>query len=241
MQISNKTINNAINRKFIRPLKDGCIYNVSKLENEKRTKHHETISLLKQAHKTLINVDYNLKSYNLVDANTLLRSSFEYIMMAMMIQFDENVYNEFTINKPKKDTIIGLDGLKQVSTRIFYSYDDKKFIFLPICAISFVNGKLNKKEKNYQTTYNRLIGNKNVKEIGNIYTGEWVGVYKKNGEYFEGRYKGYHKTSNVLEYYINGLDTLSCAKICSSDLRIIIYTTDILGNRHIRLDTQKEI
>lgn len=31
MQISNKTINNAINRKFIRPLKDGCIYNVSKL------------------------------------------------------------------------------------------------------------------------------------------------------------------------------------------------------------------
>lgn len=67
----------------------------------------------------------------------------------------------------------------KVSTRIFYSYDDKKFIFLPICAISFVNGKLNKKEKNYQTTYNRLIGNKNVKEIGNIYTGEWVGVYKK--------------------------------------------------------------
>ncbi|MBS1363924.1 MAG: type II CRISPR RNA-guided endonuclease Cas9 [Bacilli bacterium] len=153
----------------------------------------------------------------------------------------KNVYNEFTINKPKKDTIIGLDGLKQVSTRIFYSYDDKKFIFLPICAISFVNGKLNKKEKNYQTTYNRLIGNKNVKEIGNIYTGEWVGVYKKNGEYLEGRYKGYHKTSNVLEYYINGLDTLSCVKICSSDLRIIIYTTDILGNRHIRLDTQKEI
>ena len=96
MQISHKTINNAINRKFIRPLKDGCIYNVSKLEKERRTKHHETISLLKQAHKTLINVDYNLKSYNLVDANTLLRSSFEYIMMAMMIQFDENVYNEFT-------------------------------------------------------------------------------------------------------------------------------------------------
>ena len=95
MQISNKTINNAINRKFIRPLKDGCVYNVSKLENERRTKHNETISLLKQAHKTLINVDYNLKCYNLVDANTLLRSSFEYIMMAMMIQFDENVYNVY--------------------------------------------------------------------------------------------------------------------------------------------------
>lgn len=96
MQINIKTINRAINRKFHRPLKDGCIYNVLKLDNEKRAKHNETISLLKQAHETLINVEYNLNIYNLVDANTLLRSSFEYIMMAMMIQFDENVYNEFT-------------------------------------------------------------------------------------------------------------------------------------------------
>ena len=77
-------------------MKDGCIYNISKLDNEKRVKHNETISLLKQTHETLINVEYNLNIYNLVDANTLLRSSFEYIMMAMMIQFDENVYNEFT-------------------------------------------------------------------------------------------------------------------------------------------------
>ena len=96
MQINIKTINRAINRKFHRPLKGGCIYNISKLDNEKRVKHNETISLLKQAHETLINVEYNLNIYNLVDANTLLRSSFEYIMMAMMIQFDENVYNEFT-------------------------------------------------------------------------------------------------------------------------------------------------
>ena len=96
MQINIKTINRAINRKFHRPLKDGCIYNIPKLDNEKRVKHNETISLLKQAHETLINVEYNLNIYNLVDANTLLRSSFEYIMMAMMIQFDENVYNEFT-------------------------------------------------------------------------------------------------------------------------------------------------
>lgn len=96
MQINIKAINSAINRKFHRPLKDGCVYDISKLEHEKRVKHNETISLLKQAHETLINVEYNLKIYNLVDANTLLRSSFECIMMAMMIQFDENVYNEFT-------------------------------------------------------------------------------------------------------------------------------------------------
>lgn len=134
MQISNKTINNAINRKFIRPLKDGCIYNVSKLENKKRTKHHETISLLKQAHKTLINVDYNLKSYNLVDANTLLRSSFEYIMMAMMIQFDENVYNEFT-------TL----GIERDKTRICEIIDKFRTHMNEICEPAFKD--LNRKEK----------------------------------------------------------------------------------------------
>ena len=134
MQISNKTINNAINRKFIRPLKDGCIYNVSKLENEKRTKHHETVSLLKQAHKTLINVDYNLKCYNLVDANTLLRASFEYIMMSMMIQFDENVYNEFT-------TL----GIERDRTRVCEIIDKFRTHMNEISEIAFKD--INRKEK----------------------------------------------------------------------------------------------
>lgn len=134
MQISNKTINNAINRKFIRPLKDGCIYNVSKLENEKRTKHHETVSLLKQAHKTLINVDYNLKCYNLVDANILLRASFEYIMMSMMIQFDENVYNEFT-------TL----GIERDRTRVCEIIDKFRTHMNEISEIAFKD--INRKEK----------------------------------------------------------------------------------------------
>ena len=134
MQISNKTINNAINRKFIRPLKDGCAYNVSKLENERRTKYHETISLLKQAHQTLINVDYNLKCYNLVDANTLLRSSFEYTMMAMMIQFDENVYNEFT-------TL----GIERDKTRVCEIIDKFRTHMNEICEPAFKD--INRKEK----------------------------------------------------------------------------------------------
>lgn len=134
MQISNKLINNAINRKFINPLKYGCIYSVSKLEKEKRTKHGETISLLKQAHKTLINVDYNLKSYNLVDANTLLRSSFEYIMMAMMIQFDEKVYNEFT-------TL----GIERDKTRICEIIDKFRTHMNEICEPAFKD--INRKEK----------------------------------------------------------------------------------------------
>lgn len=134
MQISNKTINSAISRKFIRPLKDGCIYNVLKLENERRTKHSETISLLKQAHKTLINVDYNLKSYNLVDANILLRASFEYIMMAMMIQFDENVYNEF----------ITL-GIERDKTRVCEIIDKFRTHMNEICEPIFKD--INRKEK----------------------------------------------------------------------------------------------
>lgn len=95
MQIKLNKIDATIKRKFIRPLNDGCNYNVLKLNNDRKVKYNETISLLTQANETLKNVDYNLKNYNLVDANTLLRSSFEYIMMGMMIQFDEKVYEEF--------------------------------------------------------------------------------------------------------------------------------------------------
>jgi len=134
MEIMNKDFKNAINRKFIKPLKDGCNYNVSKLENERRSKHHETISLLKQAHKTLINVDYNLKSYNLVDANTLLRSSFEYIMMAMMIQFDESVYNEFIT--------LGIDRDK---TRVCEIIDKFRTHMNEISKLAFKD--INRKEK----------------------------------------------------------------------------------------------
>lgn len=96
MIIKQKNVSKSINRKFIKPLNDGCDYNILKLDREKKVKHNETISLLKQANQTLKNVDYNLKAYNLVDANVLLRAAFEYIMMGMMIQFDEGVYNEFT-------------------------------------------------------------------------------------------------------------------------------------------------
>lgn len=95
MNISSKMVHNSINKKFVKPLKDGCKYNISKLDVEQKVKHNETASLLKQAHQTLLNIEYNLKCYNLVDSNTLLRASFEYIIMAMLIQFDEETYKEF--------------------------------------------------------------------------------------------------------------------------------------------------
>lgn len=95
MQISNKTIDSAIKRKFIKPLNYGIKYNINKLKIEKRTKHKETINLLSQSVDTLNNVEYLLRTNSLVDANSLLRSSFEYILVGMMLQFEESVFNEF--------------------------------------------------------------------------------------------------------------------------------------------------
>ena len=95
MQISNKKINLAIKRKFIRPLNDGIKYNINMLNKEKRVKYKETISLLTQSYNTLNSIEYLLKSGSLVDANSLLRSSFEYILVGMMLQFEDNVFNEF--------------------------------------------------------------------------------------------------------------------------------------------------
>ena len=121
-------------------------------------------------------------------------------------------------------------------TRIFYSNTSKKFIFLPICAISFKNKKIDTNEKYYKETYNRIIGNDEVIEICDIYCGEWVGCINKNGEYLEGRYSCYHKTNKVLVYNYNGLNF---DKYISPNIEsIIIYTTDILGNRYVRVDTR---
>lgn len=95
MEIPIKKINKAIKKKFIRPLNDGIKYNINKLYKEKSVKHKETINLFIQAYNTLNNIDYLLKAGSLTDANTLLRSSFEYILVGMMLQFEDNVFKEF--------------------------------------------------------------------------------------------------------------------------------------------------
>lgn len=95
MQISNKAINSAIKRKFVKPLNDGIRYNINKLKAEENVKHKETINLLSQSVDTLNNIEYLLRINSLVDANSLLRSSFEYILVGMMLQFEDSVFNEF--------------------------------------------------------------------------------------------------------------------------------------------------
>lgn len=73
------------------------------LENDKEFKRPETINLLNQTRKTLKNVHKFINSKEVVDANSLLRSAFENLIMGMMINESENTYKEF-INLSIDDT-----------------------------------------------------------------------------------------------------------------------------------------
>lgn len=73
------------------------------LENDKEFKRPETINLLNQTRKTLKNAHKFVNSKEVVDANSLLRSAFENLIMGMMINESENTYKEF-INLSIDDT-----------------------------------------------------------------------------------------------------------------------------------------
>lgn len=73
------------------------------LENNKEFKRQETINLLNQTRKTLKNVHKFINSKEVVDANSLLRSTFENLIMGMMINENEETYKEF-INLSIDDT-----------------------------------------------------------------------------------------------------------------------------------------
>ena len=67
----------------------------TKLENNKQFKRPETINLLNQTRKTLKNVHKFINSKEVVDANSLLRSAFENLIMGMMIYENTSTYKEF--------------------------------------------------------------------------------------------------------------------------------------------------
>ena len=153
----------------------------------------------------------------------------------------KNQYGEFINSPMKKTTMIGLDGIQYAAIKILYAPEERKFVFLPIPAICHQNGKLNTSHFYYIEIYNRLVGKKKVIEFASIYCGEWIGVIKQNGEYKEGRYSTYDKSAKKLVLNTNGLDSKISPStyITSNDQAIIIYTTDILGNRYVRLDSRK--
>lgn len=65
------------------------------LDDDKKIKRKETINLLNQSRKTLKNVHKYVNSKEIVDANTLLRSAFENLIMGMMLNESEDTYREF--------------------------------------------------------------------------------------------------------------------------------------------------
>lgn len=90
----NPMIKAAICRNFINPLNVGIKDNLRSLKKI-NINHEETKSLLRQVNKTLNNSNSLLKRNNFIDSNSLLRSSIEYLAMAMLIEENEDIYNEY--------------------------------------------------------------------------------------------------------------------------------------------------
>lgn len=90
----NPMVKAAIYRNFINPLNIGIKDNLKSL-NKINVNHEETKSLLRQVNKTLNNSNSLLKRNNFIDSNSLLRCSIEYLAMAMLIEENEDIYNEY--------------------------------------------------------------------------------------------------------------------------------------------------
>lgn len=96
MELTQENIDKTIKEKFIKLLNKNCKKSLKRLEKA-NIKHRETLGLLIQANNTIKNADMNLKKYNFVDANSLLRAALEYMIMAIMIEFEDEVFNEFIV------------------------------------------------------------------------------------------------------------------------------------------------
>lgn len=87
-------IRKKLKNKFVRIMRLNINKYLNQINNMSNVKK-ETVNLLIQSNQTLINVQKLIKNKSIVDANTLLRASFENLIMSMMINYDENIYNEF--------------------------------------------------------------------------------------------------------------------------------------------------
>lgn len=137
MELTQENIDKTIKEKFINKLNRNCKKSLKNLEKS-NIKHRETLGLLLQSSNTIKNVDMNLKKYNFVDANSLLRAALEYMIMAIMIEFDDEVFNEFVvlsnndIQLTRKYTIINTllhkfaKHLKKISPTLFYDTTNKE-------------------------------------------------------------------------------------------------------------------
>lgn len=133
------------------------------------------------------------------------------------------------VNK-NKNTLIGLDNLKQFCTEIYYDKDRNKFAFLPIFSVSVdLNKKIIDRENNYYKVIKDLyLKSSNVEYITTVYNGNYIEAKKKKGHVIRGIYSYFHKKNNAL--ILKNDDAFS-----GSDLSITIYDIDVLGNKKERL------
>lgn len=125
-----------VKKKSIKPLKRYIKKYLKTLESNNKNVSIETINLLKQANYTIQNISKLLKCNELVDSATLMRSSIEKIMMAMMIYFDpDNTYKEFKSLKKcgkgeytKPNTILKKfeTKLKEINSFLFGELTDEE-------------------------------------------------------------------------------------------------------------------
>lgn len=140
-----KMIDEAIKQKFIQPLDNGIKQNLIKLKNT-ILKHQETKSLLKQVNKTLKKSNNLLKQNDFIDANSLLRSAIEYLAMAMLIEEDEETYNEYIDLFPE-------ERKKTNPTKIVKKFGRK---LKKYCPELFNDTNRNEREKIFEEIYETL-------------------------------------------------------------------------------------
>lgn len=126
---------NIINKNFISEINDMIDEYINIIKKDKNIKK-ETCNLLFQSRRTLKNVNEFIDKKEIVDANSLLRSAFENIIMAMIINNNENTYEEFidlSINdetrkytKPQKLRNDFRRILKSINTGLFKEINSRK-------------------------------------------------------------------------------------------------------------------
>ena len=79
---------------FIKKMRIYNKKNLKELFNKSEIKK-ETVNLLEQSSLSLKNVHKLIRNKSIIDANAILRTSFENLIMGIMLSYDENVYNEF--------------------------------------------------------------------------------------------------------------------------------------------------
>lgn len=132
-------LQNLVNKEAISPLNRYAKKYLKNLESNSKI-CVETTNLLVQANNTLQNVSKLLRNGEIVDSATLMRSSMEKIMMAMMIYFDpSNTYEEFknlekcgkTINTRPTKVIENLKlKIKDINPFIYGDFTDEEISML---------------------------------------------------------------------------------------------------------------